>query len=127
MEYYVFQSALRDHRFHPIQSTELPDLHCSVSLLTDYEPAKHYKDWDIGTHGIMIEFSHSNRSYKATYLPQVALEQRWTQEEAIESLIRKAGYQDKIQMELKQTIRVTRYQSSKLSLSYAQYQQYRNP
>ncbi|KAF7836496.1 putative pectinesterase 8 [Senna tora] len=49
--------ALRDRRFPPIQAKELPYLECTVSLLTDYEAANHYLDWEVGKHGIIIEFN----------------------------------------------------------------------
>jgi hypothetical protein len=40
-------SALRDERFPPIQAKEIPYLQVTVSLLTDYEVAKHYLDWEV--------------------------------------------------------------------------------
>jgi AMMECR1 domain-containing protein len=40
-------SALRDRRFPPIQSKELPTLECTVSILTDYEIAEGYLDWEV--------------------------------------------------------------------------------
>lgn len=42
-----FRSALRDRRFPPIQAKELPSLECTVSILTDYEPALNYLDWEV--------------------------------------------------------------------------------
>lgn len=42
-----FRSALRDRRFPPIQAKELPYLECTVSILTDYEPALNYLDWEV--------------------------------------------------------------------------------
>lgn len=42
-----FHSALRDRRFPPIQAKELPFLECTVSILTDYEPALDYLDWEV--------------------------------------------------------------------------------
>ncbi|RZB86913.1 hypothetical protein D0Y65_026848 [Glycine soja] len=44
---YALTSALRDRRFPPIQVNELPLLECTVSLLTDYETANHYLDWEV--------------------------------------------------------------------------------
>ncbi|RZB42814.1 hypothetical protein D0Y65_053415 [Glycine soja] len=44
---YALTSALRDRRFPPIQANELPLLECTVSLLTDYEAANHYLDWEV--------------------------------------------------------------------------------
>jgi hypothetical protein len=49
-------------------------------------------DWILGTHGIRISFIHRGRRYGATYLPDVAVEQGWTKEETVESLMRKAGW-----------------------------------
>lgn len=43
---YLF-SALRDRRFPPIQLKELPNLECTVSLLTNYEHGLHYLDWEV--------------------------------------------------------------------------------
>lgn len=43
----MFCSALRDRRFPPIQARELPYLECTVSLLTDYETASNYLDWEV--------------------------------------------------------------------------------
>ncbi|KAE8037765.1 hypothetical protein FH972_010328 [Carpinus fangiana] len=66
--------ALRDRRFPPIQAKELPYLECTVSILTDYETANHYLDWEVGKHGIIIEFTDpdNNTRRSATYLPEVA-------------------------------------------------------
>lgn len=44
---FTFKSALRDHRFDPIGPQEIPRLHCSVSLLIDYEDAERYDDWEV--------------------------------------------------------------------------------
>lgn len=43
----MFCSALKDRRFPPIQLKELPYLECTVSILTDYETASHYLDWEV--------------------------------------------------------------------------------
>ena len=46
-------SALRDRRFPPIQSKELPTLECTVSILTDYETAEGYLDWEVYFHTVL--------------------------------------------------------------------------
>lgn len=48
----------------------------TVSILLHFEEGKDYNDWEIGVHGIRIEF-HNERGIKrtATYLPEVAEEQ----------------------------------------------------
>ncbi|CAI9091375.1 OLC1v1026397C1 [Oldenlandia corymbosa var. corymbosa] len=90
---YALTSALRDRRFPPIQAKELPHLECTVSLLTNYETAQQYDDWEVGKHGMIIEFTDpdTNSRRSATYLPEVAAHEGWTQKEAIDSLMRKAG------------------------------------
>jgi AMMECR1 domain-containing protein len=50
----------------------------------------------VGKHGIIIEFIVGQQSYSATYLPEVASDQGWTCEEAIISLIKKAGHKGKL-------------------------------
>ena len=49
-------------------------------------------DWTLGTHGLRISFTHRNRRHGATYLPDVAVEQGWSKEETVESLMKKAGW-----------------------------------
>jgi AMMECR1 domain-containing protein len=68
---------------------------CSVSFLVKFENAKDAFDWEIGTHGILIEFEHDNHYGRATYLPEVALEHNMTKEVAINGLIKKSGYYKK--------------------------------
>jgi AMMECR1 domain-containing protein len=55
---YALISAFRDTRFRKIQETELETLECCVSLLTDFEDASTYLDWEVGKHGISISFPH---------------------------------------------------------------------
>ncbi|KAG1142094.1 hypothetical protein G6F38_007974 [Rhizopus arrhizus] len=97
---YALISALKDTRFKPITLEELPRLSCAVSLLTDFEQADDYLDWEIGVHGIWIEFiQQDGEKETATYLPEVIKEQGWTKEEAIRSLLRKGGYYGNITKE----------------------------
>jgi AMME syndrome candidate gene 1 protein len=73
---YALLAALKDRRFDPIRSEELPYLRVGVSLLVNYEPCDHVHDWEVGFHGILIKFSDNpNTEYSATYLPEVAKEQ----------------------------------------------------
>ena len=95
LETYALTSALDDQRFNPIPSSLLPQLFCSITLLADFTTASNPLDWDLGVHGIRISFTSPSgtRRYGATYLPDVAVEQGWTKEETIESLMRKAGWE----------------------------------
>lgn len=61
----------------------------------------------------------------ATYLPQVATEQGWNLEEAIHSLIRKAGFGGKITESLKRELVLTRYESSMAGMGWREYQRER--
>lgn len=48
----------------------------TVSLLTDFEVAANLDDWEIGVHGVWIDFiDMENRHRNAVYLPDVASEQ----------------------------------------------------
>lgn len=89
---YALISSLQDTRFAPVTLSELPTLECSVTLLTDFEPAADALDWTIGKHGIRISFYARNKRYGACYLPDVAVEQGWDKEETVVSLMRKAGW-----------------------------------
>ncbi|KAL6327009.1 hypothetical protein AAG906_012693 [Vitis piasezkii] len=115
-----------DRRFPPIQAKELPYLECTVSILTDYETGLNYLDWEIGKHGIIIEFTDPdyNTRRSATYLPEVAAHEGWTKMEAIDSLMRKAGYNGTITETQRKRIRLTRYQSTLFTMHYSEYASY---
>lgn len=132
LEEYALISALKDRRFSPISIAELPKLECCVSLLTAFEECKDYLDWELGVHGIYIDFdppgsgSHRSKgatrgSLSATYLPDVAPAQGWSKEEAIDSAIEKAGYHGRVTKELRQSIHVQRYRSEKAGMRYVEW------
>ncbi|CAG8732866.1 21960_t:CDS:2, partial [Racocetra persica] len=76
----------------------------------------------IGVHGIWIEFVDDyNRRRTATYLPEVAEEQGWTKVEAIDSLLRKGGYNGRITDKIRSRVVLTRYQSAKYAITYDEY------
>ena len=86
---YALTSALMDRRFHPIKQSEIASLRVGVSLLVDYEVCRHVYDWTVGVHGILIKFQVGSTPYSATYLPEVAKEQKWNQEMTVKSLLQK--------------------------------------
>ena len=49
-------SAVQDTRFSPIETKELPSLKVEISLLSCFEPITDPTDWEVGKHGIEIEF-----------------------------------------------------------------------
>lgn len=89
---YALTSAFDDTRFSPIPAALLPSLSCSLTLLADFEPCRDAMDWTLGEHGLRISFTYRSRRHGATYLPDVAVEQGWTKEETVESLMKKAGW-----------------------------------
>ncbi|KAJ5835131.1 hypothetical protein N7447_001157 [Penicillium robsamsonii] len=141
---YALTSAFDDTRFAPIPKSLLPSLSCSLTLLGSFEPCTNAMDWSLGIHGLRISFIHRGRRYGATYLPDVAVEQGWTKEETVESLMRKAGWDgggstarrllrgaadgnssatkpwDQVS-----NFRTVRYQGLKTSASYAEWQEWR--
>lgn len=103
-------------------------------------------DWVLGTHGIRISFIHRGRRYGATYLPTIAVEQGWTKEETVESLMRKAGWDGGVGSVARRLLRgsgtgssgttkpwdqvsefrTVKYQGLKATASYAEWQEWRN-
>ena len=71
-------SALRDRRFAAIEPSELPHLSCTVSLLCAFERGVDPFDWDVGTHGLLLEFKDplTRQRRTATFLPEVGCCQR---------------------------------------------------
>ena len=119
---YPIVAATRDPRFEPMTSAELTfGLECCVSFLIDFQDSKKWNEWETGVHGIVIEFVVKGVEYGGTYLPEVAKEQNWTREEAMESLVRKSGYRGKINDSLLESISLTTYRSSKATMSWKEF------
>lgn len=76
IEEYALLAALKDKRFNPIIASEVRNLRVGVSLLVQYEDCRDVHDWQVGIHGILIKFRHGEVEFSATYLPEVAKEQR---------------------------------------------------
>ena len=77
-------------------------------------------DWEVGKHGIMIDFEVDDREFHATFLPEVASEEGWDQKTTLRYLVRKAGcymFDD----ELLNSIQCTRYQTEKAYLLFQDY------
>ncbi|KAL2752233.1 hypothetical protein ACRALDRAFT_2114060 [Sodiomyces alcalophilus JCM 7366] len=121
---YALTSALHDTRFPPVDSDELPDLEVAVTLLTDFEECDSAMDWTLGVHGVRISFTYHGRRYGATYLPDVPVEQEWTKEETLVSLMRKAGWMGRKDRWRDVDLKVVRYKGKKVSLEYAEYRKW---
>ncbi|RDK44654.1 hypothetical protein M752DRAFT_274954, partial [Aspergillus phoenicis ATCC 13157] len=145
---YALTSAFDDTRFSPIPESLLPSLSCSLTLLGSFEPCTNALDWILGVHGLRISFIHRGRRYGATYLPDVAVEQGWTKEETVNSLMHKAGWDGPSESVARRFLRgssnaghgtagatkpweqvsdfrAVKYQGLKASSSYAEWQEWR--
>ncbi|AGO10946.1 AaceriAFR560Wp [[Ashbya] aceris (nom. inval.)] len=98
IEKYSLIAALQDSRFPPIEAGELARLKCSCNVLSRFktvfeEGAGDIYDWKVGRHGVILRFRHptTGRTCSATFLPEVMVEQGWSQLETFENLIEKAG------------------------------------
>ncbi len=82
-------NAARDSRFffNPIRREELPDIDIHVSLLSPSREIASLEEFKIGEHGIWMIKGMA----RAVYLPEVAVEQKWTKEQTLSSLAQKAG------------------------------------
>jgi AMME syndrome candidate gene 1 protein len=127
LEEYALHSSLRDTRFEPIQNSELPLLMCKVSLLHSTELSRHCFDWNIGKHGIIVQFEdrsgmlNLDKTWSATYLPDVAMQEGWSKVKTIDSLIRKTGYEGCITDDLRNSLEVTRYETSVTKMTFQEY------
>lgn len=100
-------------------------MQAAISVLTDFEPAEDAMDWELGEHGLRISFTYHGRRMGATYLPDVPVEQGWTKEETIVSLMRKAGwYGNKSEWRKVTGMKVIRYRGTKAKVSYEDYKKY---
>ena len=110
---------------------EVPKLEVEVSLLHSFEKARDALDWEVGKHGIMIDFEVDDQPYSETFLPEVAAEEHWDQRTTLQYLVRKAGYFYSEYMrvscvnhsDLLDEIECTRYQTDKAYLSFKEYVQ----
>jgi AMMECR1 domain-containing protein len=108
--------------FPPLRLPELAHLRCTVSLLHSFELASRWDAWEVGTHGLLIEFADPATGARrtSTFLPEVAASEAWDRAQTIDRLVRKAGCAAP-GAELRARVRVTRYQSTTCALSYEEY------
>ena len=80
-------AAMNDYRFRPVTPAELPEIDMHISILSPIQAIATLEEFRLGEHGIIIEKGR----YRAVYLPEVAVEQKWTKDETLSSLSQKAG------------------------------------
>lgn len=121
----VKNSAFHDERFTNDHITEedLFILSIEVSLLLPLENVENnIYGWTIGTHGILITFTHDGITYKGTYLPNVAVEQGWDKNETLKSLVRKAGYTGVVDDSIYDSIKLQRFETISFMMTHMTYQ-----
>jgi uncharacterized protein (TIGR00296 family) len=119
---YAAKAAFDDDRFPPIGLSELNDLVGVVSILHSFEECCTITDWEIGKHGVIVQFTEGSNLFRSTFLPEVAHEQHWSREETILHAVKKSGFNGSFER-IRRNIIVTRYQSSTASLTYEEYAQ----
>lgn len=81
-------AATRDSRFNPVTKEELDKIEIEISILTPLKLIKSIDEIQLGKHGIYIKKGIN----KGTFLPQVALDNKWTKDEFLGHCARdKAG------------------------------------
>ncbi len=76
----AYAAAFEDPRFSPLTIGELPNIRIEISVLSPLKRIHSINDFQPGKHGIYIVKGKHN----GTYLPQVALETKWSKEELLE-------------------------------------------
>eukprot|EP00002_Diphylleia_rotans_P012592 TRINITY_DN2461_c0_g2_i2.p1 TRINITY_DN2461_c0_g2~~TRINITY_DN2461_c0_g2_i2.p1 ORF type:complete len:171 (-),score=32.05 TRINITY_DN2461_c0_g2_i2:388-900(-) len=89
---HVIESATKSKTQPPITRDEVTSLIVEISIFKTFEIAD-IQDWEIGKHGIQIQFTHEKKRLQATYSPAHIVEKKWTKERCIQALIKKAGYE----------------------------------
>lgn len=87
VEYHAERAAFDDPRFPPLDAAELDRVTIHVSVLSPPRPIASPSEIRIGRDGVILE----RGSARAVFLPQVAVEQRWSLDQLLEQLARKAG------------------------------------
>jgi AmmeMemoRadiSam system protein A len=80
-------AALNDTRFEQVRNTEIQSLDVHVSILSPIVDIASLDGFKLGEHGIIL----SKMGRRAVFLPEVAIEQKWTREQTLSYLSRKAG------------------------------------
>ena len=80
------RSATADPRFPSLTADELDDLVIEVTLLGPLQHMEHEEDFEIGTHGLVIDC----RGRRGLLLPQVPVEHGWDKRRFLSALAEKA-------------------------------------
>jgi len=81
-------AAVQDPRFAPLVKSELDEVRIEISVLGELQKMKSLEELELGKHGILIRYGLRS----GAFLPQVAVEQGWSQEEFLTACaLEKAG------------------------------------
>jgi AmmeMemoRadiSam system protein A len=80
-------AAIADPRFPSVSRAEWPRIAVEISVLGPIEPVADINEIEVGRHGLVAELGDR----RGLFLPQVAIEWRWTREEFVEHTCKKAG------------------------------------
>jgi MEMO1 family protein len=83
----ALQAAFNDTRFAPVKLDELSHLEIEISVLTPMKPVAGSNEIVVGRDGVYM----TKGSASAVFLPQVAVENRWSRSEMLDHLCEKAG------------------------------------
>ena len=83
----AMDAAIKDPRFPPITSDELPELRIEISLLSIAQPIESVEEFHPGEHGLVVLKDERT----AVFLPQQIVEQGWDRTETLRKICEIAG------------------------------------
>ena len=72
-------AAFQDVRFSPVSKDELPGVRINISVLGEPFKMKSIDEIELGKHGVLVQYGDK----RGTFLPEVALEKKWSAAEFI--------------------------------------------
>ena len=115
-------AAIRDTRFPPMKPEELPAVTCSVTILSQMTQIDKWDNWEIGRHGIYMDYKEGGNNYSATFLPSVIEDQGWSKQQTFENLLPKSGCRARATPEVLNKCVVHTYEGTKSHMAYDEYQ-----
>lgn len=86
------EAAFNDDRFSPLTKEELDDISIEITVLSQPQRIASPQEIEVGRHGVILnKFKPDGSIASATFLPQVAREQKWDLETMLKQLSLKAG------------------------------------
>ncbi len=83
----ALEAAFYDSRFSPVKKDEYELLSIEISILSYPKQIKDLSHFHLGKEGLILEKGLS----RSVFLPQVATETKWTKEQFVSTLAKKAG------------------------------------